>query len=284
MEPSDLASRTHVIGELSNVVQAMRTLASARRRQAQERLAGLARYAVAAERALEEALALLGPEAPREPSTPSDRRRVVVLFSEHGFVGALNDRLLDLALSQSRSRAAELVAAGNRGMRLCRERGVGATFGGSMPTTLGAVHAVAERLLEDVLLAVTEGGIGEIDLVFAEHRAQVGWEPRTSKLFPPAVIATPGAAARRAPLHTLPPRTLVLHAMEEYAFAQVNWAVSEAFATEQAARFVAMDAARRHIDEKLDELRALGRTLRQEAITSEILEIASGAQLVGGTP
>ncbi|HVY49375.1 MAG TPA: F0F1 ATP synthase subunit gamma, partial [Minicystis sp.] len=71
-------------------------------------------------------------------------------------------------------------------------------------------------------------------------------------------------------------------AIEEYAFAQVSWAVGDAFASEQTARFLAMDAARRHIDEQLEGLRATERRLRQETITNEILEIVSAAESVEG--
>jgi F-type H+-transporting ATPase subunit gamma len=73
----------------------------------------------------------------------------------------------------------------------------------------------------------------------------------------------------------------VKRAIEEYVFAQVSFAVAEAFASEQAARFIAMDDARRHIEEEGRELAAIERRLRQEAITSEILEIAAGAESMG---
>jgi len=286
VEASELSARARTIGQLANIVQAMRTLASAQRRQAQERFSGLQRYAAATRATLGEALALLdGADGEAAMGTPPGARLVVVLLSEHGFVGALNDRLLDEALALSRSRKARLMAVGRRGMRLCRERAVDATDGGSMPTTVAAAQATAQRLIEELFGAVAEARVGEIHLVFAEHRSPVGWDPRDLRLFPPdASAAERSAAADGPPIHTLEPRTLVVRAIEEYAFALVSWAVGSAFASERAARFVAMDAAHRHIDDKLSELRALERELRQETITSEILEIASGADSAEAQP
>jgi F-type H+-transporting ATPase subunit gamma len=208
----------------------------------------------------------------------------VALFSEHGFVGLLNDRLLDTALALRRARSAELVAVGGRGQRLCRETAVEASEGGAMPTTVGAVQATAQRLTEDLFAAVAEGRVGEIRLVFAEHVPPVGWRPRELRLFPPDVTAVERSKGDPGPIHTLEPRALAARAIEEFAFAQVSWAVGETFANEQAARFVAMDAARHHIEDKLTELHALERRLRQEAITSELLEIASGAESSMGAP
>jgi F-type H+-transporting ATPase subunit gamma len=282
MEVSELALRTRAIAQLADVVQAMRTLASARRRQAQERTSALSRYAAATRITLNEALALLGADA--EPmAPPTGARRVVTLFSEHGFVGPLNDRVLDEAVALARSRNAGMLAVGSRGRRLCRERGVDAADGGAMPTTPAAVRTTAGRLIDDLLDAVAEGNLSEVQIVFAEHRPPLGWKPRALRVFPPEGTRGAREAARERPVHTLPPRLLVVRAIEEDAFAQVSWAVGEAFASEQAARFVAMDAAHHHIENKLGELRALERTLRQETVTNEILEIASGAALVGGT-
>jgi len=283
MQPGELAARARTVAQLGDIVQAMRTLASARRRQAQERFSGLQRYAAATRAALAEALTLLTVTPSAEPSSPrSTARRVVVLFSEHGFVGPLNDRLLDAALPLRKGGEAEVVAVGSRGRRLCRERGVHASDGGAMPTAVAGVPAAAQRLIEDLFGAVAAGRVREIHVVFAEHRPPVAWDPRVLRLFPPEVTPAERSDEKLGPIHTLEPHVLVARAIEEYAFAQVSWAVGEAFASEQAARFVAMDAAHHHVEDKLAELRALERQMRQEAITSEILEIASGAESTEG--
>jgi F-type H+-transporting ATPase subunit gamma len=272
---AELAARVHAIAELADIVRAMRTLASARKRQAQERFAGLERYAAATRAALREAMAL--GEAHPASSEPAGPRRVVVLFSEHGFVGALNERLLDRALLLVRPGGGELVAVGGRGRRLCRERKIAATDGGAMPTTVGGADAAAERLTSQLFGAVAEGRVGRIDVVFAEHHPPTAWDPAVARVFPPDLGAAPRATEVAPPLHTLPAEELVARAIAEYVFAQIRFVVGEAFASEQSARFVAMETSRRHIEDRLADLSGLERKLRQEAITNELLEIASGA-------
>lgn len=278
MDSSELAVRIRTVSQVAGVVQSMRTLASARLRQAQDAFSGLQRYADATRSALSQALLLDGPTnmaaAPQAPAP--DTRRVVTLFSEHGFVGSLNDQLLALAERITLSRGGHLVAAGTRGRRLCRERNLTVVDGGAMPTTLGGTQGTAQRLIRDLFGAVATGDVAEIHMVFCEHRPPLGWRPCSVLLFPPDV-APAGTSPAEEPLHTLEPRELVARAVEEYAFAQIGWAVGEAFASEQAARFVAMDASRRHIEDKLAELRAVERDQRQEATTNEILEIVSAA-------
>jgi len=271
MQQGELAQQIRTVTQLGGVVHALRALASARRRQAQERFAGLERYADATRATLAQALALLDrSEARAEPRA----RWVVVLFSEHGFVGALNERLLDFARETARD--ARLVAVGARGRRLCDERGIDASDGGAMPTTVAGAQDAAQRLVESWFPAIAERRVDEIRVVFAEHIPPMGWKPRALRVFPPDVASVDASPDAR-PLHTLAARDLVARAAEEFVFAQASWAVGEAFASEQAARFVAMDASHKHIDDKLRELRALERALRQETTTNEILEIVAGA-------
>jgi F-type H+-transporting ATPase subunit gamma len=47
-------------------------------------------------------------------------------------------------------------------------------------------------------------------------------------------------------------------------------------ASENAARLLSMQSAEKNIDERIEELNALYRSERQNAITSELLDIVSG--------
>jgi F-type H+-transporting ATPase subunit gamma len=281
---TDVAARIHTVGQLLSIVQAMRTLAAARVRQAQEKFAGLERYAEATKGALSYALAVLDAEgAPTRSSSSAavaalGANRVVVLFSEHGFVGGLNERLLEVAERQAKENDAELMAVGQRGLRMCRERHVEVTELGPMPATPTAATATAQRLVADLFGAVARGVVATLDLVFPKHVPPMRWTPEVARLFPPEVTAEKISARAEPPIHTMAPSVLVAHAIEEYAFAQIAWAVAETFASESAARLVAMDTSRRHIDDKLSELRRLEHATRQELITNEILEIAAGAE------
>ncbi len=50
----------------------------------------------------------------------------------------------------------------------------------------------------------------------------------------------------------------------------------DSFASENAARFRTMDAAHENIDNKAKELNRLARRMRQEAVTTEVLELIGG--------
>jgi F-type H+-transporting ATPase subunit gamma len=80
-----------------------------------------------------------------------------------------------------------------------------------------------------------------------------------------------------SPLTNLPPRRLVEQLIGEHVFAELALAALESFASENAARLSTMESARLNIEEKLDELTAQERLLRQEQVTAEVQEITAGA-------
>ncbi|MFZ2468739.1 MAG: F0F1 ATP synthase subunit gamma, partial [Parvibaculum sedimenti] len=73
-------------------------------------------------------------------------------------------------------------------------------------------------------------------------------------------------------------QVLLAKLVEEYVFAELCEAVMLSFAAENEARMRAMIAARSNVAKTLDGLIARSRQLRQEEITNEIVELASGAE------
>ena len=80
------------------------------------------------------------------------------------------------------------------------------------------------------------------------------------------------------PLTTLPPAYLLEQLTAEYVFAQICEAAMHAFESENEARMMAMASAKSNIGTKLATLQQRERQLRQEEITTEIVELAAGTE------
>lgn len=275
---ADLAAHMRTVQQLRDLTQAMRSLAAARQRQAQENFVGLRRYAEATLAALQQGLALLPRSTLPSVQAKTGRRRLVLCLSEHGFVGSLNDVLLTKALDAVAEGSVDLHVLGRRGLRRCEERGLTVIESDAMPTTLAAVAQTASRLVESLFSAVSTDAVSEIEVVFARPLGLSGYEPFRQRLFPPQVA--PSQLHGEAPFHTLPAEELTAHLLQEYVFAQVTWMIGSAFACEQSARFAAMDASHRNLQELLGELEKQERAERQDSITSEILEVATASLLL----
>ena len=86
------------------------------------------------------------------------------------------------------------------------------------------------------------------------------------------------------PLTTLPPATFLARLAEEYVFAELCEAALTAFAAENEARVAAMLSAKSNLENMRSDLQALQRQIRQEEITAEVLELASGANVGRRSP
>jgi F-type H+-transporting ATPase subunit gamma len=66
--------------------------------------------------------------------------------------------------------------------------------------------------------------------------------------------------------------------MSEYVFALLTEAAVESIASENAARFAAMEAAHDSVSQKLGQLQQGAREARQTEITMELLDLVTGTE------
>ena len=261
------------MAELLDVVGAMRSLAGMRRQEAQRALPGVRSYADVMAAAIGEALLLARAEPPR--GNPGRARRAIVLFlAEHGFVGGFNERLIETA-RQSLTPRDVLLIVGSRGAAQALERGLSPSWTSPAPTRTPATIDTIRRLSAELYRRIARGEIDRIETIYAaaHHTGAPRIERRQVLPADPKL-----AQAAQAPLHNLKPAVLVETLISEYVFALLTEAAIESIATENAARFSTMDAAHDNVGKKLDELRQSARQARQSEITSELLDLATGAE------
>lgn len=262
--------------DLRDVMRALRALAASHVQEAQDALLGIRRYVQVIEDSITEGASLLPKaDALAGPLGPVDASVLIVVCSEHGFVGGFNERLLDLAEAKQREGQA-LHVIGRRGAMLAEERGLEVAWRHAMATHVGGVLGVARRVAGRLAAVATA------DIVFGSYLRGGGFEPRTRSILPldPALLAAP--PRRNRPLHHLPPETLLQRLAGEYLLAEITRAVMESLASENGARLYAMETADRNIGDKLDVLQHKEHALRQEAITSELFDVVTGSEAILG--
>ncbi|HBZ70375.1 MAG TPA: hypothetical protein DEP35_11860 [Deltaproteobacteria bacterium] len=279
---ADINEHIGSMAELLEIVGAMRSLAGMRVQEAQRALPGIRRYGDSVAEAIGAALLLMPEPAPHE--RPSAGQRAVILCAaEHGFVGAFNERLLEAA-EKLLEPADLLFLIGSRGAALAYERGRNPAWTHTMASRVAGVPDVVDRLARELYSRIVRGQIARIELV--SSRYQQGAAPVTEHrlLLPLDTAALALTQPRQAPLHNLPPTRLLERLMAEYVFAVLTEALVESIASENAARFAAMEAAHDNVEHKLGELRQEARQARQSEITAELLDLLAGAEaLTPGT-
>ncbi|MDW6024399.1 FoF1 ATP synthase subunit gamma [Mesorhizobium sp. BAC0120] len=279
---SDVTARIGSVRQLSAVISAMRGIAAARSREARSQLDGIRAYARAIADAIGHALALL-PESARSEHLQqrAEGHAIIALCAEQGFAGTFNERVLEavqpLMQGGSRGSPVELLLVGDRGLMVAEERGLVCDWSASMIAHVGEAAPLASRIVEELYRRLGTGRVTRISVIHAIPGSSATIDVAEKVLVPFDFGRFPIPRGAAVPLITLPPAVLLARLAEEYVFAEVCEAVMLSFAAENEARMRAMIAARTNVATTLDDLVARSRQLRQEEITNEIIELASGA-------
>ncbi|KAA3624930.1 MAG: F0F1 ATP synthase subunit gamma, partial [Proteobacteria bacterium] len=77
--------------------------------------------------------------------------------------------------------------------------------------------------------------------------------------------------------------SLLTALLRQYFFVSISRACAESQASEHASRLNTMQSAQKNLDERIDEVTMQYRRLRQEAITTELLDVVSGFEAATAT-
>jgi len=301
---SEVQARMNGVHGLESVVGAMRGIAAARSREARSRLDGIRACARIVSAAIGDALLLIDDHTSHETAAPDrdakqDAAVVIVLCAEQGFVGTFNEHVIDAALASAtahaQSSSTEYLLLGDRGIVAATERGLNIGWSAPMITHADEVPALADRLTGVLFERLVAGRTTRVSVIHATPNPTASVQTAEQILLPfdygrfsaassaTSSAASPATTRRNPPLINLAPQRLLSQLAQEYIFAQLCEAIMLSFAAENEARMRAMIAARTNVHDKLEALTGDFRRLRQEEITSEIVEL-SAASIAAGRP
>ncbi|MCJ9428830.1 F0F1 ATP synthase subunit gamma [Kordiimonas marina] len=269
-----LQKRIESLKELQDLIHALRALAASHVQQAQGALEGIRQYVSVVEDAILEGAALL-PETGRGDGNHATGNQdlLLVVCSEHGFVGGFNEKLLNHALAE-RLPDEKLVIVGQRGAGLAEERSLESVKQFPMATHVGGVLAVARRVADYMATAV------RARVVYGRYEKGGRYDVALRSILPLDPVLLKGKAGPKPPLHHLDPETLITRLANEYLLAEITGAIMESLASENGARLGVMESADHNISDKLDGFERQEHSLRQESITSEMLDVVTGSEAI----
>lgn len=266
------------VDNISRITRAMEMIAASKMRKAQERgLAGRP-YSEKIEQVIADLAALpdMGMQHPLLQWRPAEKITIVHITPDRGLCGGLNSNLnRELAgYMLGAGKTVNIIAVGRKGLDFARRSGcdIEADFCGlgDAPPFLDTLP-ISHIAIDDY----TAGRTDKVCICYARFVSTLVQKPVIKQILPvePAII--PGGEnveyiyepSTEAVLGTLLPRFVEM---------EIYHAILEAIASEQSARMVAMRNATDSAQELLGELRLLYNKARQEAITTELLDITGG--------
>lgn len=213
--------------------------------------------------------------------------RIVVFGSDRGLCGAFNGNLLKAAFEAMRrfeaeGKTVEFVAVGNKACDGLDAKELNKVVKAYRDGTKDQSFAAASRIGTDLVDAFMHGACDEVYIVYNQFISALTQQPKLTRLVPftaeSSVQKGPSSSMDYEPsedavLADLLPRNLAV---------QVFQAILESNASEQGARMTAMDNATRNAKEMIKKLSLKYNRTRQATITSELIEIISGAEAIAG--
>ncbi len=264
------------MGELREIIGAMRSLAGMRVQEAQRTLPGISRYAETIASALAASVLLLREAEPPRPAKHG-KSALILFMAEHGFTGAFNERLLHAAEERLEG-GCLLFVLGRRGYALAIERGKTVSSALSMASRCAAAPETVRHLSAGLYARLAQGEIARVEVIYARHHPGGAPEIKQRLLLPLDLGQLRSRQARQEPLHNLTPGALYEKLAAEYVYSLLTEAAVESIASENAARLAAMESAHDNVTRKLETLRLAEREARQSEITSELLDLIIGAE------
>ena len=282
----DTLKRTiDTVQDIQSIVRTMKALAAVSIYPYERAIESMINYSRTVELGLQVLLADRAPVVEAHMSQPADVG-IVVFGSDRGLCGHFNEDVTEFTLAtlESENIAIEqrhVLAVGARVEARLREAGQSVHESFFVPGSVAGITASVQAILQQIDTWREQHTVAKVLLFYNRQLSSRGRRPEVSQLLPLEFTRFQGNNAPKWPSRSLPTYTLervdlFASLVRQYLFVWVFRACAFSLASENAGRLAAMQAAERNISERLLELHHTFSQERQEAITSELLEVVSG--------
>jgi F-type H+-transporting ATPase subunit gamma len=282
----DFRRRIRSVKSSQQITRAMKFVAAARLRRAQEAAIAARPYAQQLARVLRSTMARIQePQHLLLERRPEKNILAIVLSGERGLAGAFNANILRKASEFFRANSGKKIVTipvGKKGRDSLKKAGF--TFAGEYINVLARVEFKTAREIAALATALyAKREVDSVYIIFSEFKSIMAPNLAVEKLLP--VESTPEDGGKDSQktesqvdyIYEQPPAQLLDKLLPRYIETQVLRAMLESSASEYAARMTAMESATKNAGDVIEALTLHMNKVRQAAITKEIIEIVSGA-------
>ncbi len=283
----DIKRRINSIKSTSKITRAMKMVAAAKFRRAQERMLALRPYSDKMRDILSSLAQPTGEDIhPLLEVRPRKTIEVLVLTSDKGLCGAFNANVLKHASALVKRLTSEgfevsISTIGRKAREYFRRRGfemreVWTGFSGRIS------YSDAQKIARNIMDGYIEEKFDELILVYNEFRSVVVQEVVEMKLLPIGGIEHDENSEMKDFLFEPSEEEIFKRLLPKSIEILVFRAMIESQASEEAARMTAMENATRSAEDMIDRLTLEYNKARQASITKELMDIVGGAEALKG--
>ncbi len=280
----DIKRRIGSVQSTQKITKAMKMVAASKLKRAQEAITTARPYALSM-RDLVNNVALradLVTHPLMAAATPNGKIGVVVVSSDRGLCGAFNSNIVNATIEHIQStfpdKTVELTLVGKKGAELLQRRH---DHLGEIYTDIDAadsVHSIATDIMGGMSKKYVDGELEAVYCLYNKFNSAISQEVTLEQLLP--FEATEMSEGERDTDYLYEPseEDLFEALLVRHLNIQMHRMICESTASEHGARMTAMESATTNAGEMINSLTLQYNRARQSAITTELIEVISGAE------
>jgi F-type H+-transporting ATPase subunit gamma len=276
----DIRRRIRAVKNIEKITAAMKMVAAARLKKAQNRAESARPYAQKMREVMANLAASAGDiEHPLLAQREEKRVAFVVIGAERGLAGSYNVNVMNTAVREIGDRSPDdvkMVLMGRKAIGFFRKKPYDIVAQLESPGG-DVLFADVRKVTTQVRGMFERAEVDAVYLIYSKFITAMRQEPTVVRLLPMAKPTTGETAPSEFEFEP-DARELLGVLLPRYIDTQVYQSLVEAQASEHGARMTAMSAATKNAGEMIDTLTLAYNKARQAAITKEITEIVSGAE------
>jgi F-type H+-transporting ATPase subunit gamma len=279
----EIKGRLKSVKNIHKITQAMKVVASARLKKAQERILGARPYAFRLADLIHDLAVRVDPEAhPLFVSRPGGKTALLVVTADRGLCGSFNANILRRTQAYLKENPSiTLMMAGRKGRDFFKRRGVPIHRDWINLFPAVAYENVKKIADEAVRLIVAEK-YERVDVLYNEFKSVIQQKVTLETLLPlrPENLRDDTSTDFSKGEFLFEPSmdALIDELLPKYVAIEIHRILLESFSSEMGARRNAMEAATKNATEMIAMLTLAFNRARQAGITKEIAEIVGGAE------
>ena len=283
-----IRKRISSVKSTQQITRAMKMVSAAKLRRAQDGINAARPYARKMREVVTAVAGRAGSDAhPLLAAREAKKLALLLVTSDRGLCGSFNaglSRAVYRFLNEHREAYEEitLFVVGRKGRDFFRRREI--PIRKEYLGVLGSVSRHrAEEIANDLVEGFLAGEFDEVQIAFNEFRSAISQVVRFEKMFPIALESSGKTGGDAIDYLYEPSREEILATLlPKYVQIQVLRVLLESVAGEHGARMTAMDSATNNSVDMISRLTLKMNRARQSAITTELIEIVSGAEALKG--
>jgi F-type H+-transporting ATPase subunit gamma len=276
----DIKRRIGSIQSTMKLTRAMKMVAAAKLRRSQDRIMAARPYAGYMRDVLRSLAGRVDAEAsPLLEQRDGKSTEVIVVTSDRGMCGGFNASVFrDVTNHMFFNKKEEftLACVGKKGHDYFKSR---ATIGNKWTSHMRDVQfPLADEIASYAMERYLSGEVDRVYLAYNQFKSAMTQETVIEQVLPIEKEDLPEGSVGEAYIYEPSAQALLETLLPRHVKIQFFRALLESIAAEHAARMTAMDAATNNAGELIDSLTLTMNRLRQASITTEIIEVVSGAE------